>query len=329
MRTTLLLALGVLALSGCAGYDGERSTRSISRDYRASTPKASLHSNAVEFPIHGVDVSKYQGDIDWPRVAASGTKFAWIKATEGGDRFDEKFDANWRGAKAAGVPRGAYHFVYWCRPMWQQAEWFRKHVPNDPDALPPVLDVEWTGDSRTCPKKLSAETAQGEMQVMLTEMERFYGKRPVIYATVDFYEDVLSGGAFSDYPIWVRSTKWEPKVKYGSRKWHFWQYQSDGYVPGIAAKVDRNAFHGSSRDWQAFLNADKGSTQVARAEPKSPAVPEAKPEAQPELAAQPPSPLATATGAGLSAYAAAPAGTPVPPVRPTTLDASDAEPAAD
>ena len=76
-----------------------------------------------------------------------------------------------------------------------------------------------------------------------------------------------SDGAFSDYPIWVRSTKWEPKVKYGARKWHFWQYQSDGYVPGIAAKVDRNAFHGSHRDWQAFLNPERVGTQVAKAEP--------------------------------------------------------------
>ena len=88
MRINLFLALGLLVLSGCAGNDGERSTRSISREYRASTPKASLHSNGRELPIHGIDVSKYQGDIDWQKVAAAGTKFAWIKATEGGDRFE-------------------------------------------------------------------------------------------------------------------------------------------------------------------------------------------------------------------------------------------------
>ena len=73
------------------------------------------------------------------------------------------------------------------------------------------------------------------MKVMLEEMERHYGKRPIIYTTVDFYEAILVDGAFMDYPIWVRSTKHHPSVKYGSRPWHFWQYQSDGSVAGISA----------------------------------------------------------------------------------------------
>ena len=83
------------------------------------------------------------------------------------------------------------------------------------------------------------------MQVMLDEMERHYGKRPIIYTTVDFYQAILADGAFPDYPIWVRSTKYHPSVKYGGRAWRFWQYQSDAYVPGIAAKVDKDAFYGT------------------------------------------------------------------------------------
>ena len=61
------------------------------------------YPNARDYPIHGIDVSKFQGDIDWNAVANSGVKFAWIKATEGGDRLDQRFQANWAGAKAAGV----------------------------------------------------------------------------------------------------------------------------------------------------------------------------------------------------------------------------------
>ena len=95
-----------------------------------------------DYPIHGIDVSKYQGDIDWSAVTGSGVKFAWIKATEGGDYADEKFAANWAAAKAAGVPRGAYHFVYWCRSPAEEIAWFEQHVPVEDDALPPVLDVE-------------------------------------------------------------------------------------------------------------------------------------------------------------------------------------------
>jgi len=84
-------------------------------------------------------------------------------------------------------------------------------------------------------------------------MERHYGKRPVIYVTVDFYQAILSDGEFSDYPMWVRSTKHPPNVPYGNRRWAFWQYQSDGRVPGINAKVDRNAFFGDESQWRAWL----------------------------------------------------------------------------
>ena len=108
-----------------------------------------------DYPIHGIDVSKYQGDVDWSAVADSGVKFAWIKATEGGDRVDPQIEANWvAGAGAVGIPRGAYHFVYWCRSPLEEIKWFEQNVPAEADALPPVLDVEPTPDSRTCRRTL-------------------------------------------------------------------------------------------------------------------------------------------------------------------------------
>ena len=197
-------------------------------------------------------MSKFQGDIDWNAVANSGVKFAWIKATEGGDR-DARFQANWEGAKAAGIPHGAYHFVYWCRPPLEEIQIFEQIAPVEDDALPPVLDVEATPTSPTCHRRLTQDGAIADMQVMLREMERHYGKRPIIYTTVDFYQAILSDGALMDYPIWVRSTKHHPAVKYGSRAWHFWQYQSDGRVPGIGGNVDKDAFYGSKEQWDAFL----------------------------------------------------------------------------
>ena len=149
-------------------------------------------------------------------MADSGVKFAWIKATEGGDHLDENFQANWQGAKLAGMPHGAYHFVYWCRPPIEEATWFEQNVPVEDDALPPVLDVEATPEfahlqapSRTRTRRIA------DMKVMLEEMERHFGKRPIIYTSVDFYEAILSDGAFTDYPIWVRSTKHHPSVRYG------------------------------------------------------------------------------------------------------------------
>jgi lysozyme len=242
-RYGLLAALAVI-LAGCGASNGVAPV-----EFDANMPKPR------DFPIQGIDVSKYQGNIDWNSVAGSGVKFVWIKATEGGDHMDERFQANWTAAKQVGIPRGAYHFVYWCRPAIEEVTWFEQNVPVEQDALPPVLDVESDSESKTCHRRLEQQQTIADMKLMLEEMERHFGKRPVIYTSVDFYEAILSDGAFSDYPMWVRSTKHHPSVKYGTREWKFWQYQADGSIPGIAGHVDRNVFYGTPAQWEAFLNS--------------------------------------------------------------------------
>ncbi len=260
-RLAALAGAVALTLAACGsevpvvGSIGRISEGAASRAGSGNDHFQGVHPN--HFAIHGIDVSKYQGEIDWQAVQSSGIKFAWIKATEGGDHLDEKFALNWARAQQAGVPRGAYHFAYWCRPPHEQINFFKKVVPRDPDALPPVLDVELTPTSKTCKRILDRQEVLAEMREMLVDLERHYGKRPVIYTTVDFYEGILHPSEFSDYPVWVRSTKYAPQVKYPGRKWAFWQYQSDAIVPGIGGKTDRNVFHGDARQWQAFLQGPK------------------------------------------------------------------------
>ncbi|HTJ01759.1 MAG TPA: GH25 family lysozyme [Methylovirgula sp.] len=227
--------LVTLALAGCAGSE-----------------PGLIYPTASDYRIHGVDVSKYQGDIDWNTVEQSGIKFAWIKATEGGDFYDEKFSRNWELSKQAGIVRGAYHFMYWCRPAEEQAQWFIEHVPKDPSALPPVLDVEWNGSSKTCPRRVARSVALAEMKVVLAAMEQAYGKKPVIYTSIDFYHDVIEG-SLTEYPLWMRSVKCNPALKYGKRRWHFWQHTEHARIPGIRGNVDENAFYGTPRQWNAFL----------------------------------------------------------------------------
>jgi len=290
-----------------------------------------------DYPVHGIDVSKFQGDIDWNAVANSGVKFAYIKATEGGDHLDARFQANWEGAKAAGIQRGAYHFVYWCRSPMEEMAWFEQVAPVDPDALPPVLDVEATPTSKTCKRHLTQQSAIADMRVMLKEMERHYGKRPIIYSTVDFYEAILADGSLSEYPIWVRSTKYHPTVKYGSRPWIFWQYQSDARIAGIGGKVDRNAFFGTKAQWTAFLK-EPGvrpalpqaiETEIAgQTPPPGPTTWSPEPSTT-EANAQPVAEAAEATvagGADSAARAEAPpppqAGDAPPPPAPVAVSAS-------
>lgn len=240
------LAACALALASCAA------------DRYAKLGDAKPHAGvagARKLPIHGIDVSKWQGKIDWTSVADAGTQFAFIKATEGGDHVDPRFLENWFGAKQAGIPRGAYHFMFWCRPAADQARWFATNVPREAGAMPPVLDVEWNGESKLCPGKISRTKALGMIRTMLAAMERHTGKRPIIYTDITFHQDVLEG-ELADYPHWIRSTAAEPEVRYRDRLWTMWQYTTTGRVPGISGAVDRNVFYGSDAEWASFLKHD-------------------------------------------------------------------------
>ena len=187
-----------------------------------------------------------------PTVRASGGSFAFIKATEGGDVFDVRFLDNWRGAAAAGVPRGAYHYYYFCRTAAEQADWFIANVPRDRSSLPPVLDMEWTHTSKTCRFRPSPFTVRDEMATWLREVGRHYGKRPVIYTTVDFYRENELWNV-RGYDFWLRSVAGHPSEVYPGQNWTFWQYTGTGSVPGIAGDTDINAFAGSRGQWLQWL----------------------------------------------------------------------------
>lgn len=203
------------------------------------------------YSVHGVDVSRWQGDIDWGKLRTQGANFAYIKATDGGDHLDPMFKKNWRKAKEAGIRRGAYHFFYWCRRASEQADWFIRNVPRDPDALPPVLDVEWNGDS-SCKRRPSRTDVLEKMQVFMDKLERHYGKRPVIYTAPDFYDDNLKG-AFKNHSFWLRSVAQHPSKVYPGRNWLFWQYSGSGLSHGVDGRIDLNVFNGTEAGWRNWL----------------------------------------------------------------------------
>lgn len=242
------IALGVFAASFSAGP-------AFSRPLSDKKPHKGVAA-AHKMPVQGIDVSYWQGDVDWQKVSEAGIQFAYIKVTEGGDRVDPKFRDNWRGAKQAGIARGAYHLMYWCRRAGEQASWFKSKMPKDDDTLPPVLDVEWNSYSKTCPHHIARDDAIAKIKIMLEAMEAHTGKQPIIYTDPKFHRDVLEG-EFSNYRFWLRSVAAKPKEVYETRDWSFWQFTTTGRVSGVAGPVDRNTFKGTSADWKRMLKGLK------------------------------------------------------------------------
>lgn len=201
------------------------------------------------FEIHGIDVSKYQSVIAWEEVKKMQVKqiqmgFAFIKATQGTSSTDPQFHRNWKKAKAAGMPRGAYHFFIASADGTVQANNFFNEVTLEDGDLPPVLDVEQLNG--TTPEHLRTEVHE-----WLVLAEAHYGVKPIIYTNVDFYIRNL-GKDFDDYPLWA-AHYYQPGQPRISRPWTFWQHSDQGHVNGIVGKVDFNVFNGDSMEFSKLL----------------------------------------------------------------------------
>ncbi|MBL8595351.1 MAG: glycoside hydrolase, partial [Devosia sp.] len=182
-----LLASGVLlAVAACARGDG------LYGPIKGDSRPHSGVDRARTMPIQGIDVARYQENVDFAAAQRDGISFVFMKATQGKDYIDPNFAANWERARVAGMPRGAYHFMNWCSPAAEQAAWFAAMVPPDPYALPPVLDLEWQNGSSCRPNKNRDETL-AKVRTMLEAMERHSGKLPIIYTDINFHRDILAG----------------------------------------------------------------------------------------------------------------------------------------
>lgn len=199
--------------------------------------------------LAGIDVSHWQGTVDWQRVAGHGISFAFIKATEGGDYTDPAFAANWAGAAPAGVARGAYHFYRPQTDAAAQAEHFLRTVQLRAGDLPPVLDVEVT-DGR------SASAIAAGVRTWLETVERATGRRPIVYTRASFWSAQM--GDFGAYPLWVAHySAASPNIPAGWSGWTFWQHSDAGRVAGISGDVDLNWFAGGGDDLQAFVATEQ------------------------------------------------------------------------
>ncbi|GAA4343296.1 glycoside hydrolase family 25 protein [Flaviaesturariibacter amylovorans] len=203
----------------------------------------------AQYPIHGIDVSRYQQGISWKAVREMNSDgirlgFAFIKATEGVSSVDPYFRRNWKRSRDAGIVRGAYHFFLPARSGRIQAEHFIKTVALAPGDLPPVVDIENAGGR-------SPAAVRKELKAWLDITEQYYGVRPIIYTYLSFYNNYLAGH-FDEYPLWVAHYL-QPERPRTTRQWAFWQHSESGRVNGILSKVDFNVFSGDSAAFRALL----------------------------------------------------------------------------
>ena len=197
------------------------------------------------YEIHGIDISHYQGDINWKRlrnatIENTPIRFILIKSTEGANTLDENFNDNFYQARENGFIRGAYHFWSNRSSARKQAYHFLKQVHLENGDLPPVLDIEHK------PKDKTIEEFQQEILTWLHIVEDKYHVKPIIYTYHKFKESYLNAAVFNDYPYWI-AHYYVNKVAYKG-KWKFWQHTDSGRLPGIKGYVDFNIYNGSYYD---------------------------------------------------------------------------------
>lgn len=204
------------------------------------------------YPIRGVDVSSYQGTIQWDILAKQDIAFAYIKATEGSSFTDPCFEKNWEDVWLTDLQAGAYHFFSFESSGKTQAEKYIRTVGKKEGMLPPMIDVELYGDFTRSPPK--ADAVVKELEEMIRVLSEYYGQAPVLYSTGKAYRLYLQG-RFTSCDMWIRDVFFYPSLADG-REWTFWQYTDrallDGYE-GSEKYIDMNVFFGSEKEYTAYL----------------------------------------------------------------------------
>lgn len=200
------------------------------------------------YSIHGFDISRHQGEINWDTLAThqeagAPLHFVFMKATEGGDFKDVTFDDNLRNSRKYGFISGVYHFFSPRTSATKQAKFFIKTAKLKSGDLPPVLDVEVFG-------KASKQAFKDSVAMWLDIVERHYKQKPIIYTSYKFKNKYLNDSIFNTYPFWI-AHYYVSAVRY-TGEWQFWQHSDVGVVPGIDHKVDLNVFNGSLEELKAM-----------------------------------------------------------------------------
>ena len=185
----------------------------------------------TEYPVKGIDLSAHNGVVDFDSVAADSVEFVYLKATEGIDFCDSRFDANFRAARDAGLKVGAYHYFRFNTDGARQAEHFMATIGDrDPD-LPLAIDVEIYGNAASH----DDAAVVNELAAMI-EMLEHHGWRVMIYTNKNGYRRFVED-KFTTVDLWICSLSGVPDE---GLPWNYWQHSHRGRVRGINGDVDLN-----------------------------------------------------------------------------------------
>ena len=213
---------------------------------------------AEKFEVKGVDVSEYQGEVDWDKIKEQNIDFAFIKATEGSKGKDDSFDKNYEKLKNMDMLLGLYHFFSFESLGEEQADNYIKvvgNIENDENLMLPIIDIEYYSYYKKA--KPNKEWVTKELQKMLDKLEKTYRVKPIIYTTMEFYQEYIEG-EFLEYNIWIRNILTKPDLE--NREWKFWQYTGRGKLEGYNGEekyIDLNVFNGSKEDFVNYVKSKK------------------------------------------------------------------------
>lgn len=239
-----LLALALCAVPACQAENG----------VAVEGASDELHADcAMGATTRGIDVSVYQGTIDWHQVASSGVQFAFVRVSDGTHSIDSRFTQNWSGARAAGVLRGAYQFFRSAQDVNAQAQIMINALRADGGELAPVLDVEDASIQGN-----SAATVVAAARRWIDIVAAATGTTPIIYTGT--YVVGSSSPMYSPNPLWEAAyfNDYSPshcvRINDNWSHWTFWQYSDRGHVPGISGNVDMDVFNGDAAALMAFAH---------------------------------------------------------------------------
>ena len=187
--------------------------------------------------VHGIDLSHYQGEVFWEAIGDnSKMAYVYLKATEGGDRIDDKYERNIELAHKYGLKVGSYHFFRPKTDLTSQLENFKTQCRPSQQDLIPMIDVETKqgmGNEAFCDSLLK----------FLDMVEEAYHQKPLVYTGTNFYNRYLIG-KLDDYKLMIAQYSSKEPILADDKDYLLWQYTGKGHIDGIRGYVDKSRFMG-------------------------------------------------------------------------------------